>query len=209
VTAAALRYCGTKDIKVGPNPVAAASTVVLTHEPTGLSLFGDVAVARHVCRLGAAYGRDAESQSQVRLAMRAACVSVASQVAPDWASRLRARRRSSLPSRGALRGFVPWCPVVFPSCRHHRLIASPWLPELQFPPLPTHALLMVCWYSSFTASCIVCEKSSVAPGGGVGRVGPRFAVLSPPSVVCEAVARPRVRPWPCLHAPGRRSPAPS
>jgi hypothetical protein len=64
----ALRYClhfvGPKGLAVATNP--AGTTVVLTQGEAGFTLFGDVAVARHVCKLGGAYGVDADGQSLVR-----------------------------------------------------------------------------------------------------------------------------------------------
>lgn len=63
-TTAALHFVGPKDLAVATNP--AGTTVVLTQGEAGFTLFGDVAVARHVCKLGGAYGVDADGQSLVR-----------------------------------------------------------------------------------------------------------------------------------------------
>jgi hypothetical protein len=63
-TTAALHFVGPKGLAVATNP--AGTTVVLTQGEAGFTLFGDVAVARHVCKLGGAYGVDADGQSLVR-----------------------------------------------------------------------------------------------------------------------------------------------
>lgn len=63
-TAAALHYVGSKDFTVAHSD--AGSTVVLSQAEGGFTLFGDVAVARHICKHGGAYGRDSDGQSLVR-----------------------------------------------------------------------------------------------------------------------------------------------
>ncbi len=64
VSRAAIKYCGSVAVNVSLSATTAAATLT---DASGVSLFGDFSVARHVCKAGKAYGRDnADTQSLVR-----------------------------------------------------------------------------------------------------------------------------------------------